>query len=109
VAIGWRLGVAKYIFQRQLSVAVVGGGLLREGCGIWVVGAAYRAAAPKLWKAAINSCWFAQASLIASFTRRTLTVTAAPIFGSLSRIVLAQARASAVPSSPTRRSACIST
>ena len=67
---------------------------------LWVVvvcfvGAAYRAAALKLWKAVMNSRWFAQASLIASFTRRTLTVTTAPIFSSRSRIVFAQARASA--------------
>jgi hypothetical protein len=32
----------------------------------------------------------------------------APIFSNLSRIVFAQARARAVPASPTRRSACIS-
>jgi hypothetical protein len=50
-----------------------------------------------------------QDSLIASFTRRTLTVTTAPIFSSRSRIVFAQARASAVPASPKQRSACMST
>ena len=55
----------------------------------------------------MNSRWFTHASLIASRTRRTLTVTTAPIFSSRSRIVLAQARASAVFISPTRRSACI--
>jgi hypothetical protein len=40
----------------------------------------------------MNSRWFAQSSLIASLTRRTLTLTTAPIFSSLSRIVFAQAR-----------------
>ena len=73
------------------------------------MGAAYRAAAPKAWKAAMNSRWLGQASLIASFTRRTLTVTTAPIFSSFRRIVLAQARASTVSASPTRRSTCMST
>jgi hypothetical protein len=51
----------------------------------------------------MNSRWFAQASLIASLTRRTLTLTTAPIFSSLSRIVFAQARASAVFFRPIRR------
>jgi hypothetical protein len=36
----------------------------------------------------MKSRWFVQASLIASFTRRTLTVTTAPIFSSRSRIDL---------------------
>jgi len=98
------------IFRRQTLAAGLGGGdSLCVDCGSWFVGAAYRAAALKAWKAAMNSRWFAQASPIASFTRCTLTVTTAPIFSSLSRIVFAQARASAVPASPTRRSACIST
>ena len=36
------------IFQPQVPVAVVGGGVFLVGCGIWFVGAAYRAAALKL-------------------------------------------------------------
>ena len=51
----------------------------------------------------MNSRWFAQVSLIASLTRRTPTLTTAPIFSSLSRIVFAQARASAVFFRPIRR------
>ena len=48
----------------------------------------------------MNSRWFVHASLMASFTRRTLIVTTAPIFSSRSRIVLAQARASAGAGQP---------
>lgn len=59
-----------------------------SGEGAW----AQRGMALMLWKAVMNSRWFAQDSLIASFTRRTLTVTTAPIFSNPSRIVFAQAR-----------------
>jgi hypothetical protein len=82
---GWHVGPMVGIFQRQFPAA----------------------AALKAWKAVMNSHWWGHASLMVSFTRRTLTVTMAPIFRSLSRIVLAQARARSVPVSPTRRSLCI--
>ena len=75
----------------------------------WFLERLSAAAALKAWKAAMNSRWFVEASLMASFTRRTLTLTTAPIFSSRSLIVLAQARASVVPGSPMRRSVCIST
>ncbi len=57
----------------------------------------------------MNSRWLGQASLIASFTRRTLNVTTALIFSSRTRSVFAQARASAVFFRPMRRSACMRT
>lgn len=57
----------------------------------------------------MNSRWFGQALLIASLTRRTLTVTTAPIFNKRKRMVVAQARASVVPAKWMRRRVCIST
>lgn len=72
-------------------------GSVIEWGGVWFMGAAYRAAAFNAWNALINSAWFGQASLIASFTRRTPSVTSASIFISFSRIVFARALASSVP------------
>jgi hypothetical protein len=45
----------------------------------------------------------------ATLTRRTLTVTSAPIFNSCKRTVPQVARSSLVPASPMRRTAHIST
>ena len=52
---GRRRSDAESIFQPQVSAAGISEGEQLEGGDIWFVGAAYRAAAFKLWKAVMNS------------------------------------------------------
>jgi hypothetical protein len=66
---------------RERGSAIAKLSLLVRGGGV------YRAAAANWWKAAMNSPWLGQLSLIANFTRRTLTRTTAPIFSNRRRIV----------------------
>ena len=57
----------------------------------------------------MNASRAVQVEANASFTRRMLTVTCAPIFKSCSRIVPHVTRSKSVPTSPMRRSASIGT
>ena len=59
--------------------------------------------------ASMNASRAGQVEANASFTRRMLTVTCAPIFKSCSRIVPHVTRSKSVPTSPMRRSASIGT
>jgi hypothetical protein len=56
-----------------------------------------------------NSCWYGQAEAIATWIRRTLIFTSAPILSSFSRMLPQLARANWVKASPMRRSAQSST
>src|SRR6195952_1108200 len=51
-----------------------------------------------------NSCWYGQAEAIATWIRRTLIFTSAPILSSFSRMLPQLARANWVKASPMRRS-----
>src|SRR5690606_36598233 len=75
----------------------------------WGAGVYGRPAAPKAWKAAMNSVRCGCAALIAILTRRTLRVIMAPTLMSFSRIEPAVATANAVLWSPSRRNASINT
>src|SRR3954470_21720103 len=56
-----------------------------------------------------NSCCWGQAEAIATWIRRTLTLTSAPIFSSVRRMLPQLARANWVKARPIRRSAQSST